>query len=96
MSTYHFRPATAADQDTLWRMLYLALFVPPGTEQPPASIIADPSIARYAAHWRQRAGDLGVIATLDDQPVGAAWIRYFSAWANWLMTTNHTNLSFCS
>ena len=72
MSKYQLRPATAADQDLLRHMLHLAIFVPPGMEPPPASIIADPAIARYAAHWGQRPGDLGLVASESGHDAGAA------------------------
>lgn len=60
-------------------MLYLALFVAPGSPPFPRSILHDPAIHRYVCDWSTRPGDVGVIAFVDDAPVGAAWLRHFNA-----------------
>ena len=39
----------------------------------------DPAIARYVEGWGTRPGDSGLLAIVDDVPVGAAWLRYFPA-----------------
>lgn len=60
-------------------MLYLALFAAPGSPPFPRSILDDPSIHRYVCDWPIRPGDSGVIAVVDAAPVGAAWLRHFTA-----------------
>ena len=73
-----FRIAAASDADVLVEMLYLAVFVGPGTAPPPRSIVAQPELARYVGGWG-RPGDDGVIAALPTgDPIGAAWLRLWS------------------
>jgi GNAT superfamily N-acetyltransferase len=44
-----------------------------------AEVLADPSVAHYAAGW-SRTGDEGIIAQdADASPVGAAWWRFFTS-----------------
>ena len=63
------------DQSFVWEALYQALFVPPGTEPLPRSVLDVPEISRYAEDWMTRAGDLGMLVEGDGTPVGAAWLR---------------------
>lgn len=73
-------PLTAAEQQFLWEMLYLAIYVPPGTAPLPQNIVQQPDIAMYAAGWGQST-DIGLYA-LDaqtDTKIGAAWLRLFTA-----------------
>ena len=72
------RRASADDSAFLREMLYLALFVPPGAPPFPRSILDEPSIDCYLRGWPRRLGDVGLIAVLDDTPVGAAWLRRFT------------------
>ena len=69
----------AGDIGFLREMLYLALFVPPGAPPFPRSILDDPAIDRYVRDCPARPGDMGLIAVVDDTPVGAAWLRQFTA-----------------
>ncbi len=73
------RAATATDEAFLFEMLYLAVFVPPGGCPLPRSVLAEPSIARYVAGWGTRSGDAGLIAMVEGEPVGSAWLRRFPA-----------------
>jgi GNAT superfamily N-acetyltransferase len=73
------RAAIAADIEFLREMLYLALFVSPGSPPFPRSILDDPAIDRYIRDWPTRPGDVGLIAVVDGVPVGAAWLRRFTA-----------------
>lgn len=77
MNAVSLRALTPADEPFLWEMLYEALFVPPGAAPFARAIIRQSEIARYVAGWG-RAGDSGFIA-LAENPVGAIWIRRFSA-----------------
>lgn len=74
-----FRSAAATDAAFLVGMLALAAdWQTDVTPRSAAAILDDPQLARYVADW-PRHGDLGIIATDDtDQPIGAAWCRYFS------------------
>ena len=69
------RPLTRGDQAFLWTALYHALHVPPGAGPLPLRVVRQPEIARYAAGWLERPGDVGFIAELGEEPVGAAWLR---------------------
>lgn len=55
---FTIRPAVATDEPFLFEMLYEALFVPPGTEPFPSSILEAPDIAHYAAGFGTRDGDV--------------------------------------
>lgn len=75
-SGYTIRPAVAADAGFLGDMLAEA--VNWSTEWRPKSrqhILSAPATAHYVAGW-PRDTDLGVVAEVDGQPVGAAWIRF--------------------
>ena len=73
------RPAVAADAQFLAEMLAVAAQWRPDTAPGPiAEVLADPAIGHYVLGW-PRPGDVGLIAEVDDGPVGAAWSRYFSA-----------------
>jgi GNAT superfamily N-acetyltransferase len=74
---FTIRPATGDDETFLFEMLYEALFVPPGAEPLPRSILDEPKIAHYVAGFGTRAGDLGFVAEAADEPIGAVWVRLF-------------------
>ncbi len=76
---YKLRTAEPTDETFLREMLYLAIFVPPGESRPPRSVLQEPTIARYVDFWGTRTGDSGLLALVDSAPVGAAWLRRFSA-----------------
>lgn len=77
------RPLTAQDEHFLWEMLYQAIYVPEGNTPPPRSILQEPSLAQYVRQWGQMPADLGcvVVDEASGQPVGAAWLRLFSQFA---------------
>jgi GNAT superfamily N-acetyltransferase len=72
--TLTIRKLTLDDRPFLWEMLYQALYVPIG--EPPLSrdIIHHPDIACYVEGWG-RSGDFGFLAMMNDQPIGAVWLR---------------------
>ena len=72
---YLLRPACVEDEDFLWQILYQAIYVGPGEETPPHSILNEPGIAQYLQGWG-REHDWGWIAEdPSGQALGAAWIR---------------------
>jgi len=79
-AAYLIRPLTPSDQDFLWEMLYQAIHVPAGMLPPDRAILHRPDLAKYAAGWG-RPDDLGFVAAeiTSRSPVGAAWLRRFSA-----------------
>lgn len=77
MMTLSIRSLTSADEPLLWNMLYHALYVPAGQRPFLRDILRAPEIARYAEGWGRR-GDVGVMAELKDEAVGAAWLRLWS------------------
>lgn len=78
---YTLRPATAADEPFLWEMLYAAIYVPDDQPQPDRAILQEPALAHYVANWGQQPGDVGLLAidAANGQPMGAAWLRFFTA-----------------
>jgi ribosomal protein S18 acetylase RimI-like enzyme len=80
-TAFALRPLTAQDEPFLWEMLYQAIYVPPGQPPPDRGLLREPALARYVADWGQRQGDLGFtgLDPHDQQPVGAAWLRLFTA-----------------
>ena len=69
-----FRPLLPSDEPFLWEMLYLALYVPPGNEPFPRTILDDPDIACYVQGWG-RPGDWGLLACDGEKPAGTIWLR---------------------
>jgi GNAT superfamily N-acetyltransferase len=69
-----FRPVERADIPFLTDMLYEALYVAPGQPAYPREILESPEIARYLTDYG-RSGDVGLIAVVAGEPVGAAWSR---------------------
>ena len=69
------RSASQHDEAFLFDMLYEALFVPPGSEPFPRSVLDAPEVAHYAAGFGTRAGDVGFVAEAKGHPIGAAWVR---------------------
>ena len=75
--SFELRAANISDEPFLWEMLYLALFVPSGDAPLPRSVLRDRPIARYVEGWGTRRRDTGLVALVDNSPVGAAWLRWF-------------------
>ncbi len=73
------RPATHDDDGFLRKMLYeAAAWNPDWLKERLIEALADPVLERYHRDWG-RAGDAGVVAELDGEPVGAAWYRLFTS-----------------
>jgi len=71
------RPILTSDETFLWDMLYLALYVPPGQPPFPRDILHEPDLACYVHDWG-RPGDWGLLASDEELPVGAIWLRQWS------------------
>lgn len=72
------RSALASDTAFLTEMLVTAAFWrPEGPVGTSDDVLCVPELAHYVSDWPQP-GDLGVVAEAD-QPVGAAWLRFFPA-----------------
>ena len=68
-----FRPLTSNDETLIWHMLMLA------AHEPSLDAVRSQAVlAPYAAGWG-RAGDVGFVALDHDQPVGAIWLRLWTA-----------------
>lgn len=75
MTAPTLRDATADDRSFVTAMLYEALFVPPDAPPFPPSLVDEPDLAPYHADFGARPGDVGVVAEIEGEPVGAAWVR---------------------
>jgi len=58
-------------------MLYETIYIPEGDEKPSKDVINLPEVAHYIKNFG-RAGDLCLVAELNDELVGAIWARLFS------------------
>lgn len=74
MPDIRIRKALTLDEAFLREMFYLSLYVPPGQEPFPRTILKRPELAKYLEGWG-RAGDIGLIAVKDSVDVGAVWLR---------------------
>lgn len=69
-----FRTLTAADQDSLWNWLHVALWDPPPAPPRPIEVLQSPGARIYAEDWG-RPTDIGVVAVVDGTDAGACWMR---------------------
>jgi ribosomal protein S18 acetylase RimI-like enzyme len=73
-----FRPLGPDDVELVKWALYEAVSWSPERELPPHDVLIDhPQLARYHRDWG-RAGDLGVVAEMDDVVVGVSFCRLFT------------------
>jgi GNAT superfamily N-acetyltransferase len=63
------RSLMVEDESIVWEMLRYAAH-----ESSIESVRQQPYLARYALNWG-RMGDLGYVASIDTNPIGAAWLR---------------------
>ena len=74
------RKSQQADLPFLRAMLYEAVFWRESANRPTYEIgLAFPEVSKALADWGKREGDTAVIAEINSIPVGAAWIRYWTA-----------------
>lgn len=74
---YHLRPASVTDADFLLDMLVEAVNWQPKRQLARSSVASDQTLNRYVGGW-PGSGDLGVIAEVDDEPIGGTWLRFFT------------------
>jgi GNAT superfamily N-acetyltransferase len=75
MGDVEIRAAVAADGRFIGDMVVVAANWR-GGDRGREETLADPGCAHYCDGW-PRSSDLGVVATADGSPVGAAWLRLF-------------------
>lgn len=73
-----FRPLTADDQQKLWHWLHVALWDPPPAGLRPIEVLQHPAVRIYAEDLG-KPSDVGVVAQVDGQDVGACWMRLLDA-----------------
>jgi GNAT superfamily N-acetyltransferase len=71
------RPARASDEDFLWKMLHLSLFVPPGEDDFPETLVrTEPKLSGFVDGFGSSDDDHGSIAEDGGRLIGAAWVRH--------------------
>jgi ribosomal protein S18 acetylase RimI-like enzyme len=71
------RPINKSEIGFLDKMLYNAIFVPPGNEMLPDNIIEHPEISKYIKDFG-RDGDSCFVAEINGELAGAIWTRRFN------------------
>lgn len=72
---YILREIKKSEYSLLNDFLYEDIFIPEGVEPPPKSIIAAPELQIYVDHFGDFKDDYGLVAEIDDQIIGAVWVR---------------------
>ena len=72
---YKIRPISAGEVRLLQDFLYEAIFVPKGLPAPPKSIINQPELQVYITGFGTKKDDIGLVAEIDNKPIGAVWVR---------------------
>lgn len=72
---YSIRKITENEYPVLNDFLYEAIFVPKGVSAPPREIIFKPELQVYVADFGKRKGDIGLVAEVENQIIGAVWVR---------------------
>jgi len=72
---YKIRPISAGEVRLLQDFLYEAIFVPEGLPEPPKSIINQPELQVYITGFGRKKDDIGLVAEIDNKPIGAVWVR---------------------
>ena len=72
---YILREIKKSEYSLLNDFLYEAIFIPEGVEPPPKSIIAAPELQIYVDHFGDFKDEYGLVAEIDDQIIGAVWVR---------------------
>ncbi|MBN2214828.1 MAG: GNAT family N-acetyltransferase [Bacteroidales bacterium] len=72
-----YREIKKSDYQFLREILYDALFIPEGEKPPDKTVVDLPEISKYIDNWGLST-DFGIIAHMNEQPVGAIWGRLFN------------------
>lgn len=72
---YVIRPIKESEYPLLDEFIYEAIFVPKDVSVPEKSIINNPSLQVYIAGFGMKKDDYCVVAEVNNQVVGAAWVR---------------------
>lgn len=72
---YIIREMRESEYPLLDDFLYEAIFIPPGVEAPPRSIISSPSLQVYVSGFGSREHDKALLAEVDGRVAGAVWVR---------------------
>lgn len=65
------------DLSFLQDMVYESAFVPEGQKTFPRTIVDEPSVSKFFDSWGERDGDIGLIAEIEGEQIGAIWLRLF-------------------
>ena len=84
-----FRHIVSEDQEELWNWLHIALWDPPPAGMRPRAVLHDPGVRIYVEDWG-RSGDVGVVAVLDGQDIGACWMRLLPLGVGLASVDEHT------
>ena len=74
---FRLRLATASDRTFLVDMLVEAVNWWSERQLSQEDVVTNPDLARYLDGW-SRPDDIGVAAEANGQPIGAAWLRYYT------------------
>ena len=72
---YTIREIQEHEYPLLDNFLYEAIFIPDGIEPPPKTIIKSPELQVYVSRFGESKDDIGLVAEVDGQIVGAVWVR---------------------
>lgn len=72
---YSIRELRQDEIAVLDTFLYEAIFIPEGVSAPPKDIINQSELQVYVKDFGENKGDLCMIAQVEDEIVGAAWVR---------------------
>lgn len=72
---YKIRKITEEEYRLLEHFLYEAIFVPEGMPAPPKSIVNQPELKVYITDFGKKENDMGLVAQVGKEVVGAVWVR---------------------
>lgn len=75
MVNYKIRSITEEEYRILEDFLYEAIFIPEVMDPPPKEITKTPELQVYLTDFGKRKGDHGLVAQVEQEVVGAVWVR---------------------